>query len=281
MQLTREDPIFANHHKFYEMTPKEKKLYQFKKLNQIWNKYPEKRKEFFQGYDRPDKAYSYYTGHGQGANVLHRTMFCQSMKTFCTKEQLKVWQPLLENYDIHGCYAQTEIGHGSDISALKTTATFDKEKDEFVLHTPTIDATKWWPGELGGTANFAIVFARCLIPEEDGQVNDYGIQPFIVQIRDRDTHKHMPGIKTGEIGPKFGYAGKDNGWMTMDSVRIPRSQMLQRFLGVDRDGSIQMGDNPKIMFSVMMNIRTEIVLSTKYAYMFLLVLAIRYSVVRR
>lgn len=57
--------------------------------------------------------------------------------------------------------------------------------------------------------------------------------------------------------------------------------MLQRFLGVNRDGSIQIGDNPKIMFSVMMNIRTEIVLSTKYAYMYLLVLAIRYSVVRR
>ena len=90
------------------------------------------------------------------------------------------WEPKLDNYDIHGCYAQTEIGHGSDVSSLKTTATFDRVKDEFVLHTPSIDATKWWPGELGNTANFAIVMARCLIPEEDGQVNDYGIQPYIV-----------------------------------------------------------------------------------------------------
>ena len=54
-------------------------------------------------------------------------------------------------------------------------------------------------------------------------MDDYGIQPFIVQIRDRDTHKHMPGVKTGEIGPKFGYQAKDNGWMTLDKVRIPRS----------------------------------------------------------
>jgi len=26
----------------------------------------------------------------------------------------------------------------------------------------------------------------------------------------------MPGIKTGDIGPKLGYTGKDNGWATFD-----------------------------------------------------------------
>ena len=31
----------------------------------------------------------------------------------------------------------------------------------------------------------------------------------------------MPGVKSGDIGPKFGYNGKDNGWMTFDKVRIP------------------------------------------------------------
>ena len=103
------------------------------------------------------------------------------------------------------------------------TATFNIKTDEFELDTPSIDATKWWPGELGGTANFALVMAKCLIPDEHGNMDDYGIQPFIVQIRDRDTHKHMPGVKTGEIGPKFGYQAKDNGWMTLDKVRIPRS----------------------------------------------------------
>jgi len=25
------------------------------------------------------------------------------------------------------------------------------------------------------------------------------------------------------MGPKFGYSSKDNGWMSMDNVRIPRS----------------------------------------------------------
>jgi acyl-CoA oxidase len=40
-----------------------------------------------------------------------------------------------------------------------TTATFDKERDEFVIHTPEPKATKWWPGEMGRYATHAIVFA--------------------------------------------------------------------------------------------------------------------------
>jgi len=33
----------------------------------------------------------------------------------------------------------------------------------------------------------------------------------------------MPGVKTGDIGPKLGFRGKDNGWGTFNNVRIPRS----------------------------------------------------------
>ena len=50
---------------------------------------------------------------------------------------------------IMGCYAQTELGHGSNVQGLETTATFDKETDEFIIHTPNIKATKFWPGGLG------------------------------------------------------------------------------------------------------------------------------------
>ena len=105
---------------------------------------------------------------------------------------------------------------------MKTTATYDKKTGEFVLNTPSLDATKWWPGEMGRMANYALVYARLLIPDDDGDLNDYGLAPFLVQIRDLDNHKHMPGVKTGDMGPKFGYGSKDNGWMTLDHVRIPR-----------------------------------------------------------
>lgn len=46
---------------------------------------------------------------------------------------------------------------------------------------------------------------------------------FIVQIRDEETHKRMPGIDCGDMGPKMGYLGKDNGWLTFDKVVVPRS----------------------------------------------------------
>lgn len=71
---------------------------------------------------------------------------------------------------------------------------------------------------MGLTSNHAMVFAQIHIPEEDDKldINKYGIGAFIVQIRDRDTHKHMPGVKTGDMGPKHGYNSKENGWMILD-----------------------------------------------------------------
>ena len=113
------------------------------------------------------------------------------------------------------------MGHGSNVQGLETTAVFDHKSDEFILNTPTITATKWWPGELGRFANHAVVMARLQV-ESDGEMNDYGPTPFIVQIRDSDTHKHLSGVKCGDMGPKLGYFAKDNGWLTLKGVRIPR-----------------------------------------------------------
>jgi acyl-CoA oxidase len=47
---------------------------------------------------------------------------------------------------MYGCYAQTELAHGSDVQNLETTATYDKNTETFVINTPTINATKWWIG---------------------------------------------------------------------------------------------------------------------------------------
>lgn len=210
-------PIFANTHEFYDADRHQIHLNWMKKINFAHNL---NRSYFFNSICHP--LYTAFVFHqGQTPVLLHQTMFCKSLEAFSTDEQREKWLSLAINYNIHGCYAQTEIGHGSNVAGLETTATFDKETDEFVLDMPSISATKWWPGELGTMANFALVFAQLII-EDDGEKNNYGVAPFLVQIRDRETHKHMPGVKTGDMGPKFGYHGKDNGWMTLNKVRIPR-----------------------------------------------------------
>ncbi|MEA2180617.1 MAG: acyl-CoA oxidase, partial [Solirubrobacteraceae bacterium] len=48
--------------------------------------------------------------------------------------------------DLIGCFAMTETGHGSNVQALRTTATYDAAAGEFVVHTPDDDARKDYIG---------------------------------------------------------------------------------------------------------------------------------------
>jgi acyl-CoA oxidase len=96
---------------------------------------------------------------------------------------------------------------------------------------------------MGLWANHAVVFARCIV-----EGKDFGVQPFMVQIRDLDTHLPVKGVKVGDIGPKLGYNSKDNGWMMFDSVRIPRDDMLCRFAYINKSGAFEPRGNPKAIY---------------------------------
>lgn len=48
--------------------------------------------------------------------------------------------------EIIGTYAQTKLAHGTFVRGLETTATYDEQAQEFVVHTPAQSSTKWWPG---------------------------------------------------------------------------------------------------------------------------------------
>ena len=91
--------------------------------------------------------------------------------------------------EIIGCYAQTQLGHGSDVQNLETTATYIVESDSFVINTPSVSAAKYWPGDLGIFATHALVFAQMIVKGEK-----HGVQSFIVPIRDVKTLKILPGI---------------------------------------------------------------------------------------
>ena len=88
---------------------------------------------------------------------------------------------------------------------------------------------------MGRTANHAIVVAQLMVPKS-ADSTDYvsqGPHPFIVQIRDLKTHLPLEGIAVGDIGPKYGYAPMDNGYMLFDHFRIPHDAMLSRYSWVD------------------------------------------------
>ena len=162
--------------------------------------------------------------------------------------------PEIRQVNLFGCYAQTELGHGSNVAGIETTATLDKTTDEFIIHSPTLTSTKMWPGDLGRFATHAVVFARLLIDKKD-----YGVQPFFVQLREVSTFKHIKGVLTGDIGAKFGYIAKDNGWAQFDQVRIPRTNMLMGFVEVTKEGEFILKGDLRVLYTTMMHIRMLII----------------------
>ncbi|CAM9845948.1 unnamed protein product [Choristocarpus tenellus] len=122
--------------------------------------------------------------------AIHPLMFVPNVEALCTDEQRDFWLPKCQSMEVIGCYAQTELGHGSNIRALETMATFIPETDEFEINTPSISATKWWPGTMGRTANHAMVIAHLVIAERR-----YGIHNFIVPIRGVEDHLPLPGVR--------------------------------------------------------------------------------------
>jgi len=292
------EPMFSKDKDYFLSTPEKykrglEKLKQFRELvhtGALKDLTPEE----LELYERFALQYYNINYH---AMILHQHMFIPTIKGQADEEQLAKWLPLAENYDIVGCYAQTELGHGSNVRGLETTATFDPRTDEIVLNTPTLTATKWWPGALGKTATHAMVFAHLLLPksvslgtadknkkpDEKIVYEDKGIHGFLVQIRCLDTHKNMPGVTSGLIGPKIGTNLNDNGYLILKNVRIPRRQMMMRYTKLDKDGKYHVA-NPnasKLGYGTMLFVRANIVMGAGESLSIATTIAIRYSSVRR
>lgn len=220
---------------------------------------------------------------------LHTHAFLPTLRSQCDPEQRERWLPPAQRCEIIGCYAQTELATGSDVRGLRTTATFDPSTDTIVLNTPDLEATKWWPGALGRTATHAIVYARLLLPRDDGGTEDVGIHAFMLQIRalpgDVPTHKEhqpLPGIEVGDISAKLGYNGVDNGWLRLNKVRIPRTNMLMKHASLSGDGRYTKPPKKlaKSGYATMVHIRSGLVVSSATQLARAATIAVRYCIVR-
>ncbi|KAI9486768.1 MAG: hypothetical protein EXX96DRAFT_496878 [Benjaminiella poitrasii] len=207
---------------------------------------------------------------------LHRSMFMPTILNQGTEEQQKLYLEPARRYEIIGCYAQTELGHGSNVRGLETTSTYHPETQTFELHSPTLTSAKWWIGGLGTAANHAIVMARLI---SNGK--DYGPHPFIVQIRNLENHEPLEGVTIGDIGPKFGFNTVDNGFILFDHFHVPHIAMLAQYSRIDKvTGEYITPPNSKLTYGTMVFVRANIVLESRYVLARAATVAIRYSAIR-
>ncbi|KAM9592711.1 LOW QUALITY PROTEIN: peroxisomal acyl-coenzyme A oxidase 2 [Trichechus inunguis] len=224
----------------------------------------------------PELAYAFRAlGEDVGLN-LH-IVFLKALRSLGSEEQIAKWGMLCKKYRIITTYAQTELGHGTYLQGLETEATYDAATQEFVMHSPTLTATKWWPGDLGLSATHALVLAQ-LICSGARQ----GMHAFIVPIRSLQDHTPLLGVTVGDSGPKMDFEHVDNGFLRLDHMRVPRENVLSRFPQVLPDGTDVTLGTAQSNYVSMVVTRVEMLLNTVLPKLQkACVIAMRYSLIRR
>jgi acyl-CoA oxidase len=141
--------------------------------------------------------------------------------------------------------------------------------------------SRYWPWSLVNLTNVSPVewISR---PHCKPRHRRHGPQPLIVQIRDMKTHKPLPGIVVGDIGPKYGYAPMDNGYMLFDGLRVPHSAMLSRYSMVDPNTcTYSKPANPAVVYGSLTAVRAKIVMRARMVLARAVTIAVRYTAIRR
>ena len=137
----------------------------------------------------------------QGSLVMH------PIHTFGSDEQKDKWLPRLARAEAIGCFGLTESQGGSDPGNMKTHA--KQDGDDWILN-----GSKMWITN-GSIADIAVVWA----------MTDKGIRGFLIE-------KDMSGFETSEIEQKFSLRASITSALFLDSVRVPKENVLPEALGL-------------------------------------------------
>ncbi|MHA7127228.1 acyl-CoA dehydrogenase [Janibacter indicus] len=157
-------------------------------------------------------------------------LFGGAIANLGTERHHREYLPAMADLSLPGCFAMTETGHGSDVQSILTTATYDPETDELVVHSPSPAARKDYIGGAARDARLAAVFAQLVVGEEQ-----HGVHCVLVPLRD-ESGQPMPGVTIGDCGTKLGLKGVDNGRLMFDQVRVPRANLLNKYGDIDDQG---------------------------------------------
>lgn len=212
-------------------------------------------------------------------------LFGGAVENLGTDVHHQKYVPGLISLEVLGCFAMTETGHGSNVQAIATTATYDTATGEFVVNSDTQLARKDYIGGAAEHASVAAVFAQLVTGGPDEEPTGRGVHCFVVPLRDDDGND-LPGITTSDCGYKGGLAGVDNGRIVFDHVRIPRENLLNRYADVAGDGTYSSpieNENRRFftMLGTLIRGRVSVAATAGAAGRKAVTIATRYALVRR
>jgi acyl-CoA oxidase len=211
--------------------------------------------------------------------VVTLSLYLDSLLSFGTEKHRKL---IDDGYCLKdfGCFAMTELGHGSNVAGVETTATFLKESREFLINSPTRTSAKWWVGAAGKTANMAIVWAQMIV-----EGINQGVHMFVVPIRN-NLNQNIDGVVLGDCGPKLGLHGIDNGFILFKNYRVGYDALLDKLSQVNSAGKFKSSVKSRdkrlgIMIGALIRGRNSVIIASSLALGNALTCALRYSAVRK
>ncbi len=159
-------------------------------------------------------------------------LFASAINQLGTRPHHDRWLRAALTLELPGCFAMTEIGHGSNVAGVLTTAEYDVGTGEFVINTPVRAAWKEYIGNSALHGQAAVVFAQLVT-----RGVNHGVHAFFVPLRDPGSLRLLPGVAIEDDGLKGGLNGIDNGRIAFDHVRVPRDHLLNRYGDVAPDGT--------------------------------------------
>lgn len=139
---------------------------------------------------------------------VHTGLCSMTILQWGTEEQKQVFLIPLARGEKIGAGAFTEPGAGSDFGNIQATG--KRVGDDFILN-----GEKMWIS-LASKADYAMVTVRTL---PDAEKPYQGLTAFMVDLK-------SPGVTTGDIHGKLGVRAGSTGWINLQDVRVPVTNMI-------------------------------------------------------